>query len=38
MKMIQGPKVEKPVKDGISGKTFETIDDLLNYYGYAITY
>lgn len=35
IKNIQGPNVKKRIKDGISGKTFETVDDLLNYYGYA---
>lgn len=37
VKNIQGPGVAKPIKDGISGKTFASIDELLNYYGYAIT-
>ncbi len=32
---IQGPNVTRGIKDGISGKTFATIDELLNYYGYA---
>lgn len=32
---IQGPNVAKPIKDGISGKTFANVDELLNYYGYA---
>jgi len=33
--MIQGPNVEKPIKDNISGKTFSNTDELLAYYGYA---
>lgn len=37
VKTLQGANLSKPIKDGISGKTFATIDDLLNYYGYAIT-
>lgn len=32
---VQGPGVANSIKDGISGKTFKSIDALLNYYGYA---
>ena len=35
VKTIQGPNVSSGVKDGLSGKTFSNIDQLLNYYGYA---
>lgn len=35
IKNIQGPNVQNPIKDGISGKTFKSVDALLNYYGYA---
>ena len=35
VQMIQGPNIGKPIKDGLSGKTFATLDDLLAYYGYA---
>lgn len=35
VKTIQGPGLTNSVKDGISGKTFKSIDALLNYYGYA---
>lgn len=35
VKTIQGPNLKNSVKDGLSGKTFSSIDDLLNYYGYA---
>lgn len=35
IKNIQGPGVVNPIKDGISGKTFKSVDALLNYYGYA---
>ena len=35
IKTIQGPGIEKNIKDGISGKTFKSLDSLLNYYGYA---
>ena len=34
-KTIQGPNVSSGIKDGLSGKTFSNIDQLLNYYGYA---
>lgn len=37
VKMLQGPGLSKGIKDGISGKTFSSIDELLNYYGYAST-
>lgn len=33
--MIQGPYVDYPIKDNISGKVFASTDDLLAYYGYA---
>ena len=32
VKVVQGPGVVNSVKDGISGKTFKSIDALLNYY------
>ena len=32
---LQGPNLKQNIKDGISGKTFSSIDELLNYYGYA---
>ena len=35
MKIIQGPNVKYPIKDGYSGKTFKSVDEMLNYYGYA---
>lgn len=35
IKNVQGPNVQNPIKDGISGKTFKSVDALLNYYGYA---
>ena len=35
VKTIQGPNVSRGIKDGLSGKTFSNIDQLLNYYGYA---
>lgn len=35
VKTIAGPNVSHTIKDGISGKTFKTVDDLLNYYGYV---
>lgn len=35
IKNIQGPGVTNSIKDGISGKTFKSVDELLNYYGYA---
>jgi hypothetical protein len=37
IKMLQGPGLTNNIKDGISGKTFSSIDALLNYYGYAST-
>lgn len=36
VKMIQGPGVKNIVKDGISGKSFSSIDELMNYYGYQV--
>lgn len=35
VKTIQGPNLKNSVKDGLSGKTFASLEDLLNYYGYA---
>lgn len=35
MKILQLPGNQGAVKDGISGKTFSSVDALLNYYGYA---
>lgn len=35
IKNIQGPNLRNSIKDGLSGKTFSNIDQLLNYYGYA---
>lgn len=32
---LQGPNLKNNIKDGLSGKTFSSLDDLLNYYGYA---
>lgn len=37
VKVIQGPGLTNNIKDGISGKTFSSMDALLNYYGYAST-
>ena len=37
IKMLQGPGLTHHIKDGISGKTFSSMDALLNYYGYAST-
>lgn len=36
MKTKSGPGISKPVVDGYSGKSFKNIDELLNYYGYAM--
>ena len=35
MKVLQGANLKNNIKDGISGKTFSSVDALLNYYGYA---
>ena len=35
MTILQQPGNQGAVKDGISGKTFSSVDALLNYYGYA---
>lgn len=35
MTVLQLPGNQGAVKDGISGKTFSSVDALLNYYGYA---
>lgn len=35
MSVIQGPDIAKNIKDGISGRTFTNIDELMAYYGYA---
>ena len=35
MKMKAGPGISKPVIDGYTGKSYETVDDLLAHYGYA---
>lgn len=37
VKTIQGPNLKNNIKDGISGKSFSSMDALLNYYGYAAT-
>lgn len=37
VKTLQGPNLKNNIKDGISGKTFSSMDALLNYYGYAAT-
>ena len=37
MKVKQGPLLKEPIYDGISGKSFTSVDALLNYYGYAAT-
>lgn len=36
VKTLSGPNLQNNIKDGISGKTFGSLDALLNYYGYAI--
>ena len=35
MKVLAGPGLKNNIKDGISGKTFSSPDELLNYYGYV---
>lgn len=35
MKVLSGPGLKNNIKDGISGKTFSSPDELLNYYGYV---
>lgn len=35
IKNIQGPMLSRSIMDGLSGKTFSNIDQVLNYYGYA---
>lgn len=35
MTLLQQPGNQGVVKDGISGKTFSSVDELLNYYGYV---
>lgn len=35
MQMLAGPNLKNNIKDGISGKTFSSPDELLNYYGYV---
>ena len=35
IKYVQGAGVLNSIQDGISGKRFSTVDELLNYYGYA---
>lgn len=35
MKVISGPGLKNNIQDGISGKTFSSPDELLNYYGYV---
>lgn len=35
MTILQQPGNQGVVKDGISGKTFSSVDELLNYYGYV---
>lgn len=35
MKVLQGPGLKNNIKDGISGKTFSSPEELLNYYGYV---
>ena len=37
MKVIQGPGITKPIKDGYTGKTFASAEELLAYYGYKAT-
>lgn len=34
MTIVQGPNLQANIKDKYSGKTFSSIDELLNYYGY----
>lgn len=36
MKVLQGPNLKNNIKDGFSGKAFLNIQELLNYYGYAV--
>ena len=36
VKTLAGPNLKNNIQDGISGKTFGSLDALLNYYGYAI--
>lgn len=35
MKVLSGAGLKNNIKDGISGKTFSSPDELLNYYGYV---
>lgn len=35
MTMVQGPNVKYPIKDKYSGKSFKSVDEMLNYYGYV---
>ena len=35
IKMLQGPNLKNNIQDGLSGKTFSSVDALLNYYGYV---
>ena len=34
MKIVQGAGITKPIKDGYTGKTFASAEELLAYYGY----
>ena len=35
MKWVQGPAIKKPIYDKYSKKYFATVDEMLNYHGYA---
>lgn len=35
MKVLQGPGISQPIQDGYTGKTFSSLEGLLNYYGYG---
>lgn len=34
MTVVQGPNLQANIKDKYSGKTFKSVDEMLNYYGY----
>lgn len=36
VEIIQGPNLQNNIKDKYSGKTFKSVDEMLNYYGYAV--
>lgn len=35
MSIVQGPNLQTNIKDNYSGKTFKSVDEMLNYYGYV---